>query len=71
MTRTPSSTPKDIIRLLEKHGFELVRAKGSHHIFKNRATGKMTVVPMHKRDLPKGTMLTILRQAGIDKDELL
>jgi mRNA interferase HicA len=57
--------------LLEKHGFELVRTKGSHHIFKNRATGKMTIIPMHKRDLPKGTMLTILRQAGIDKDELL
>ena len=71
MTRTPSTSPKDIIRLLGKHGSELVRIKGSHQIFKNRITGKMTVVPMHRRDLPKGTMLTILRQAGIDKDELL
>ncbi len=30
----------------------------------------MTVVPLHKRDLPKGTMLAILKQAGIDKEEL-
>ncbi len=29
----------------------------------------MTVVPMHKHDLPKGTMLAILKQAGIDKEE--
>ncbi len=48
-----------------------MRTKGSHQIFKNRTTGKITVVPMHKKDLPKGTMLTILKQAGIDKDELL
>ena len=45
--------------------------KGSHQIFKNRSTGRMTVVPMHKRDLPKGTLLSILKQAGIDKEELL
>ena len=53
------------------HDLEFARAKGSHQIFKNKATGKMTVVPMHKRDLPKGTMLSILKQAGIDKGELL
>lgn len=47
-----------------------MRTKGSHRIFKNQATGKMTVVPMHKRNLPKGTMLAILKQAGIDKEEL-
>jgi len=71
MTKTPSLTPDEIIRLLKKHGFELMRTKGSHQIYKNRTTGKMTVVPMHKKDLPKGTMLTILKQAGIDKDGLL
>lgn len=71
MTKAPSLTPDELIRLLKKHGFELMRTKGSHQIFKNRTTGKMTIVPMHKRDLPKGTMLAILKQAGIDKEELL
>jgi len=28
------------------------------------------VVPLHKRDLPKGTLLEILKQAGISRDEL-
>jgi predicted RNA binding protein YcfA (HicA-like mRNA interferase family) len=71
MSGTPALSPDDLIRILRKHGFELVRAKGSHQILKNRATGKMTVVPMHKRDLPKGTLLAIIKQAGIDKEELL
>lgn len=71
MTKAPSLSPDEIIRLLKKHGFELVRTKGSHQIFKNKTSGKMAVVPMHKRDLPKGTMLSILKQAGIDKEDLL
>lgn len=70
MSNTPSVSPDDLVRLLRKHGFEVVRTKGSHQILKNRATGKMTIVPMHKRDLPKGTLLAILKQAGIDKEEL-
>ena len=64
-------SPQELIRILTRNGFEFVRAKGSHQIFKNRSTGKMVVVPMHRKDLPKGTLLTILKQAGIDKRELL
>ncbi len=71
MSGTPAISPDDLIRILRKHGFEFIRSKGSHRIFKNRANGKMTIVPMHKSDLPKGTLLAILKQAGIDKEELL
>ncbi|MEO8733630.1 MAG: type II toxin-antitoxin system HicA family toxin [Flavobacteriales bacterium] len=71
MTGTKVLTPDALIKLLREHGFEFVRAKGSHQIFKNRANGKMTIVPMHRRDLPKGTLLAILKQAGIDKSALL
>jgi len=31
---------------------------------------KRVVVPFHKKDLPKGTLLEILRQAGISKENL-
>jgi predicted RNA binding protein YcfA (HicA-like mRNA interferase family) len=71
MSGTPTLTPDELIRLLRKHGFEEVRAKGSHRIMKNKNNGRMTIVPMHKRDLPKGTLLAILKQAGIAKEELL
>ena len=32
-------------------------------------TGKITVVPIHNKDLPKDTLHAILKQAGIEKEE--
>jgi len=55
---------------LEKHGFVLKRINGSHHYYQHPQKGKITVVPMHARDLPKGTLMAILKQAGINKNEL-
>jgi predicted RNA binding protein YcfA (HicA-like mRNA interferase family) len=61
-----SYTPKEIAIILLAHGFQLARISGSHHIYVNRTNGKRTVVPMHAKDLKKGTLHGILRQAGID-----
>ncbi len=70
MPKLPSLTPQKIIRILEKRGFALDRARGSHRIYYHPETKKRVVVPFHKRDLPKGTLLEILKQAGISKEEL-
>jgi len=70
MPKLAALSPKDIIDLLKKKGFILDRIKGSHHLYFNPTTGKRVVVPYHKKDLPKGTLLEILRQAGISKEEL-
>lgn len=61
-----SYTPKEIIAILIAHGFELIRTNGSHHIYANRSNGKRTVVPVHNKDLKKGTLHGILKQAGIE-----
>lgn len=61
-----SFTPKEIISILLANGFELVRTKGSHNVYVNRENGKRTVVPMHNKDLKKGTLHGILKQAGIE-----
>ncbi|GAA3961469.1 type II toxin-antitoxin system HicA family toxin [Mucilaginibacter dorajii] len=61
-----SYAPKEIVSVLLAHGFELARTNGSHQIFINRTTGKRTVVPMHAKELKKGTLHGILKQAGID-----
>lgn len=63
-------TPKDIIKELEARGFLLKRINGSHHIFQHTDSKKVTVVPMHKKDLPKGTLHAILKQSGIERDDL-
>ena len=62
--------PDQIIKILEKKGFKLIRVKGSHHIYRNFETKRMTIVPYHKKDLPQGTFMEILKQAGIKKNEL-
>ncbi|ATZ61592.2 MAG: type II toxin-antitoxin system HicA family toxin [Methanosarcinales archaeon Met12] len=70
MPKLPSLTPQKVIKVLERRGFVLDRIKGSHHIYYHTETKRRVVVPLHKRDLPKGTLLEILKQAGISKEEL-
>ena len=70
MPKLPSLTPKKIITILESRGFALDRVKGNHHIYYYPETKRRVVVPLHKKDLPKGTLFEILKQAGISKDEL-
>jgi len=65
----PSLTPERVIRALEKKGFVLDRVKGNHHIYYYPETKRRVTVPRHKKDLPKGTLLEILKQAGITKEE--
>jgi predicted RNA binding protein YcfA (HicA-like mRNA interferase family) len=52
------------------HGYEFKRAKGSHQLFYNSDLNKTIIVPVHGKDMPKGTFLSILKQAGIDKSEI-
>lgn len=58
-------TSREIIRLLERNGFQLIRSNGSHRIYRNPNTGKQTVVPYHNKALKPGTENSILKQAGL------
>ena len=50
---------------------ESLRHSGSHLIMKH-PDGRRTTVPIHfGRDIPKGTLLAILRDIGISKDKFL
>ena len=70
MSNSPSLTPKDVVRILKKKGFVLDRSRGSHQIWLHPDSNKRAVVPMHNKDIPTGTLYAILKQAGIEKDEL-
>ena len=64
-------SPKHLIKLLEPHGFRYKRTKGSHQLYYNSSTNKTAIVPVHGgRDIKKGTFQSILKQAGIDKNEI-
>lgn len=58
-------TPREMIKVLEKNGFELQRTNGSHHFYKNTVTNKCTTVPYHNKPLKKGLEQAILKQAGL------
>lgn len=64
-------SPMYLIKILEQHGFIFKRSKGSHKLYCNPVTNKTVIVPVHGgKDLKKGTFLAVLKQAGIDKNEL-
>ena len=67
MARLPVLSGKELIVILKKAGFEVVRQKGSH-VSLIKADFR-TVVPLHD-ELAKGTLLAILRQTGLTKDDL-
>ncbi len=69
MPKLPALTPRKVVKALKKKGFILLRSKGSHRIYQDDE-GTMVVVPFHAKELPKGTLIEILKQAGIDRDEL-
>jgi predicted RNA binding protein YcfA (HicA-like mRNA interferase family) len=57
-------TGRELIKLLRKHGWHLDRVAGSHHILKRQS--KTLTIPVHgKKDLPKGTLNSILKEAGL------
>jgi len=70
MPKLPALTPRKVIKILERKGFVLDRVKGSHHIYYHPDTKQRAIVPLHKKDLPPGTLLSILKQAGIERNEL-
>jgi predicted RNA binding protein YcfA (HicA-like mRNA interferase family) len=70
MPRLPRLTAREIIAVLEKSGFSLVRQSGSHMIYKN-AAGKRVTVPYHgPKILHPKIVKSILRDAGISTEQL-
>lgn len=57
--------PKEMIKHLQKNGFEIISQNGSHMKLKNHETGKTVIVPYHSKDLKKGLEQAILKQAGL------
>lgn len=54
---------REVIAKLKREGWQLVHVKGSHHYKHFEKSGRVTV-PHPKRDLPRGTLRSIFRQAG-------
>jgi predicted RNA binding protein YcfA (HicA-like mRNA interferase family) len=66
MPKLPVLSGAELVKALERLGFEQVRQRGSHVMMRRGAVG--TVIPLHKQ-LKTGTLAGILRQAQVGQDE--
>lgn len=69
--KLPVLSGKEIIKFLSKSGFTVLDQKGSHVILFGEHDGikRKPVVPLHS-ELDKGTLLSILKQAGLTRQDL-
>ena len=72
MPKLPIVSGLDIVKVLSKIGYTHKRTPGSHAILqKETESGKVTIpVPLHK-ELAKGTLKSIMRQANLKIDDLI
>ncbi|MDA8281224.1 MAG: type II toxin-antitoxin system HicA family toxin [Actinomycetota bacterium] len=64
----PVLSGADAVRALAKAGFVRVSQRGSH-VKLRHGDGRVAIVPLHK-ELARGTLQSVLRQAGISPEEL-
>jgi len=58
-------TSKEMIKILQKNGFETVSQNGSHVKLNKSETNVTVIVPYHNKTLKKGLENAILKQAGL------
>ena len=63
MTKIPQVKPRQVEKVLLSIGFQLVRQKGSHRLYKK---GKLRVtIPYHNKTLKKGTLNNIIKRSDL------
>jgi len=69
MSPLPSLTPREVVAAFKRAGFVERRQRGSHLIMSNPQSGQIISIPLHTRDMPQGTLRSIIKQAGYTEAE--
>lgn len=69
--KLPVITGKELIKRLQKIGFSIDHQSGSHVVLYHAITKRRAVIPVHTKDLPKGTLRAIIREAGLEVTDIL
>ncbi len=69
MSRQPVCSGQDAIRAFQKLGYQVDHQTGSHIILRHPQMRRLTV-PNH-RELAKGTLRALIREAGLTKEEFV
>lgn len=70
MSKVPVVSGRKCIKTLEKAGFYFKRQEGSHVTLRRDDPFSQLVVPLHK-ELDRGTLRAIIRQADLSVDEFI
>lgn len=70
MTKLPVVSGPEVIRALQRAGFIEVGGKGSHRKLHHVERNLTVIVPLHRRALARGTLASVLRQAGMTAEDL-
>lgn len=63
---------KELVKLLEKHGWVLLRVQGSHHIYGKKDSYTRLSVPIHgNQTLKIGLLKHLLKMAGLTENDLI
>ncbi len=72
MAQLPIVKPKQVIAALERADFFIDHQTGSHaRLIHQTESHRRVSVPMHNKDLKKGTLKNILRQAELSVEEFI
>ena len=69
MPHLPVIKDRDLIRVLEKLGFINHPERGTSHLVFVHSDKRRTVVARHSKDIPRGTLRSILRDINISPEE--
>ena len=68
MPRLPRLSSRDVIRALERLGFDQIRQRGSHIVLRR---GSVTCIVPQRRELKLGTLSSVLQQADVGVEEFI
>lgn len=60
-----SYSSRELIRIIEADGWQLVNVSGSHHQYRHPTKPGRVTIPHPKKDLPAGTVRGVFHQAGL------
>ena len=66
MPKLPVLNSKKLIKIFLQEGFAIDHITGSHYVMFNSFSNKTITIPYHTKDLPKGTIHTIIKMSGIE-----
>lgn len=68
--KLPRATAAELLRALQRDGWEVVRQRGSHVLLEHPTKPGLVVVPHHRGEVRTGTLKSIMDDAGLTPDDL-